>query len=133
MELFGSSVFLEEGATRDWYDQAGPWNCTCGHCRNFLALARGRQLPSSVLEVLDRLGIPPEKATYVGELYTDDEGIHYQFSYRLAGRILEGSEEPDQLGRCTHEPYPHGAPNFPEPHFDLEFFLTFPWVLEEGT
>ena len=32
---------------------------------------------------------------------------------------------------CCHEPYPYGAPGFPEPHFDLEFWVTLPWVLDE--
>lgn len=131
MELCGSVVELDREATQAWHQQAGAWNCTCDHCRNFLALAKGRQLPPVVLETLDRLGIPPEKATYVCELYTDENGPLYQFSYRLAGRILEQKELEDQPGWCTHEPYPYGAPNFPEPHFDLEFFLTLPWVLEE--
>ena len=131
MELFGYSVSVDEEATRKWYEQAGTLDCTCGHCRNFLVLSKSRKLPPSVLETLDGLEIPPEKATYVCELYTDDNGVHYQVSYRIAGHILEEGERSDQSGRCTHEPYPYGAPNFPEPHFDLEFFLTFPWVLEE--
>ncbi|MBE6955233.1 MAG: hypothetical protein E7449_04905 [Ruminococcaceae bacterium] len=33
--------------------------------------------------------------------------------------------------RCSHESYPYGAPGFPEPHFDLEFSLKLPWILEE--
>lgn len=33
---------------------------------------------------------------------------------------------------CCHDPYPYGAPNFPEPHFDLEFYATLPWVLDEA-
>ncbi len=33
--------------------------------------------------------------------------------------------------RCCHEPYPHGARGFAAPHFDLEFWVTLPWVLEE--
>ena len=33
--------------------------------------------------------------------------------------------------RCTHEIYPYGAPDFPKPHFDLEFWLTLPMILEE--
>jgi len=130
MDLWGSLVEVDREVTQAWYEGAGPWGCTCGHCRNYLALAEKRQLPEEVLETLDSLSIPPGKATYVCELFTDEEGIHYQFSYRIAGRILEQGEE--GMGRCCHEPYPHGAPNFPEPHFDLEFFLTLPWVLEES-
>ena len=28
--------------------------------------------------------------------------------------------------KCTHEPYPYGAPGFPTPHFDLEFWVRLP-------
>ena len=27
---------------------------------------------------------------------------------------------------CCHETYPYGAPGFPEPHFDLEFWVRLP-------
>ena len=134
LDLFGYRTELEPALTRDWYASAGEWGCTCGHCRNFLALARQRAMPTPTLEMLDALGIPPEKATYVGELYTDEAGIHYQFSYRLAGRILSAPEQDDtapHAGRCCHEPYPYGAPGFPAPHFDLEFYATLPWLPEE--
>lgn len=131
-ELFGYRVEVDMKATRDWYRNAGEWGCECGHCRNFLNLAKSRKLPVSVMEILDRLGIPPEKATYVCELYTDNAGIHYQFSYRIAGSILA---EPENNGtvnaRCCHEPYPYGAPGFPLPHFDLEFYEVLPWTLNE--
>ena len=109
-------------------------DCPCGHCRNFLALAKARALSAPILKTLDTLGIPPENATYVCELYTDEAGIHYQFSFRLCGTILAAPEqEPkDPYGsRCCHEPYPHGAPGFPDPHFDLEFYVTLPWTLED--
>ena len=132
MDLWGSLVEVDREATRAWYDTAGPWGCTCGHCRNFLALAEKRQLPEEVLETLDDLGIPPEKATYVCELYTFENGPFYQFSYRIAGHLLDEKQIPEQVGHCCHESYPYGAPNFPEPHFDLEFFLPLPWVLEES-
>ena len=130
--LFGYQVELDVKETLDWYRKADEWGCECGHCRNFLNLAKSRKLPVSVKEVLDRLDIPAEKATYVCELYTDDSGIHYQFSYRIAGRILSESESNGTgNARCRHEPYPYGAPGFPEPHFDLEFYETLPWVLNE--
>lgn len=36
----------------------------------------------------------------------------------------------DDSGRveayCGHNPYPYGAPGFPEPHFDLEFWVWLP-------
>ena len=132
VELFGYPVEVDMEATQNWYVQADAWGCSCGHCRNFLEHAKHDTLPNAVTAVLEELNIPPEKATYVSELYTDEEGIHYQFSYRLAGTILAAlSQEVTGLGRCCHEPYPYGAPDFPEPHFDLEFWVTLPWILEE--
>lgn len=130
--LMGYLVEMDHEVTQKWYSQADAWGCSCGHCRNFLAHARRKTLPDVVSAVLGELNIPAEKATYVSELYTDEEGIHYQFSYRLAGRILASPEQRDKNGRCCHEPYPYGAPNFPEPHFDLEFWVTLPWILEEA-
>ena len=129
IEFPGGRGEVDLDATRGWYAQAEPWGCECGHCRNFLALARDRKLPEEMLALLDGLGIPPEKSTYVCELYTDEAGMHYQINYRLAGRFLGDWKE----GWCTcgHDSYPYGAPGFPEPHFDLMFWLTLPWVLDE--
>ena len=133
LTLFDYSVEVDLEATHNWYTQANVWDCSCGHCRNFLAHAERDALPDTVLTVLKELRIPPEKATYLSELYTDEDGVHYQFSYRIAGTILaEPTQEVTALGRCCHEPYPYGAPNFPEPHFDLEFWVTLPWVLEKA-
>lgn len=132
--LMGYLVETDLLDTRKWYSQANAWGCSCGHCRNFLAHARGNLLPDSVQTVLKELKIPPEKATYVSELYTDEAGIHYQFSYRIAGRILaELAQEVPAMGRCCQEPYPYGAPDFLEPHFDMEFWVTLPWILEEAS
>jgi len=132
-EFFGYIVEVDMEATQNWYAQADSWGCSCGHCRNFLEHAKRNTLPGAVSAALKELDIPAEKATYVSELYTDEEGIHYQFSYRLAGTILaELSREKTILGRCCHEPYPYGAPNFPEPYFDLEFWVTLHWILEEA-
>jgi len=136
-DFWGFHTQIDEFATREWYAGSTGWACECGHCRNFLALARKRALPATVLEPLDKLGIAPEKATYVCEMYQNDDGFLYQFSYRIAGNILNEEKpvaEPQNWGegRCCHETYPYGAPNFPSPHFDLEFWVTLPWVLEES-
>lgn len=129
--FFNFQVEADKTATRDWYARSKGWAYDCGHCRNFLTLARRRELPMTVSENLDKLGIPPEKATYVGALDPDEDGLCYQFSYRIAGNILSGEADTKESGRCLHETYPYGAPGFPEPHFDLEFCLTLPWVLDE--
>lgn len=139
---YGYEVEIDEEATRDWYAQAEAWDCGCGHCRNFLALARERRLPAEVLGLLDGLGIPPEKATFVCAYYTEKEkGLDYQFSWRMAGRILSPEIGMERMGpgirfpwgkmEIGHEKYPYGAPGFPEPHFDLECFMFLPWVLDE--
>ena len=135
LDFWGFRVEVDEQATKNWYDASNGWGCECGDCRNFLVLAQARQLPGEILTVLDRLGIPPEKATYVCEMYPDGDRHCYQVSYRLAGRILEETDKAEQdrnAGRCCHEPYPYGAIGFPEPHFDLEFWPILPWVLEKS-
>lgn len=129
---FGKSrVEVDTEATAGWYKRAAEWDCPCEACRNFIALAKGGLLPQSVLQALQQLSIPPEKATYVCNLYDD----FYQFSYRIAGNILKTPEEeapqPGE-GHCCHEIYPYGAPDFPEPHFDLAFTEQLPWILEAG-
>ena len=100
-----------------------------------MALARDRKLPPIVSDFLNRFDISGEKATYVGQLYHKD-GLHlYQFSYRFAGNILSEPENAKSStgaeGKCCHEPYPYGALGFYEPHFDVEFVLWLPWVLDE--
>ena len=134
-DLFGFRVEIDEEATRAWYAQADEWGCDCGDCRNFLKLAHERALPAPVLELLDGLGIPPEKSTDVCEYGPQEGGRLYEFGYRIAGNILSGDQTastPQDWGSalCFHDPYP-GAPGFPEPHFDLDFWVTLPWALDE--
>ena len=143
---YGYEVEVDGAATRDWYARAEAWGCECGHCRNFLALARARRLPGEILDMLDSLSIPPEKATYVCELYYEDDwaekGLFYQFSWRVAGEIQARSgearggwgspvERPWGGLALVHEDYPYGAPDFPAPHFDLECQMYLPWILDE--
>ena len=95
-----------------------------------MSLAKKKKLPFAVLEILEQLGIVPEKATYVCEIITEEHKVLYQFSYRIVGNILKEREDTKNLGRgeayCGHEPYPYGAPGFPTPHFDLEFWMRLP-------
>ena len=144
---YGYTVELDETAVRDWYAQAGEWGCTCGHCRNFLALARRRQLPEELLDLLDSLSLPPEKATYVCELYHADDwrekGLLYQLSWRLAGKIVDRPAGPDNgVGWGPLVSRPWGGlmlghetcpvePEFPAPHFDVSCTLYLPWMLDE--
>ena len=130
-DLFGYLVEIDEKTTKDWYDKANEWGCECGDCRHFVALAKKREFPSAVIDILDQFGIAPEKATYVCEIVTEEHKILYQFSYRMVGNILkekDGGAKEFGWGEayCGHEPYPYGAPGFPTPHFDLEFWARLP-------
>jgi len=129
--LFGVQVKIDEQATREWYDNAHEWGCECGDCRYFVALAKKKELPAAIIEQLERFGIAPEKATYVCEIITEDGISLYQFSYRMAGTIVKEKERGGNVfdwgeAYCGHEPYPYGAPGFPTPHFDLEFWVRVP-------
>ena len=133
--LWGIQVEIDEAATAAWYTDSSEWGCDCDDCQYFLELAKHRALPDPILAILDELNIAPEKATYVCEMMPKDGGHLYQFSYRIAGRILnedtvESVVFPWGEVRCCHEPYPHGAPGFPKPHFDLEFWVTLPFIPE---
>ena len=94
--------------------------------------AKKNLLPQNVLAYLSVFDLPPAKATYVGSLNGDKVKPLYQLSYRIAGRILKdnGTEFVEDVRFC-HETYPYGAPGFPEPHFDIEFFSELPWVTGE--
>ena len=132
----GYTVEADGEATREWYAGAEEWGCDCGHCRNFLALAKERKLPEEILGCLDELGIPPEKCTELSELYDQDGKLPYDLHYRVAGRLL--ARPPEDAPRsenslwCGDEHfYPYGAEDFPEPCFDLCFSPWLPWVLDE--
>ena len=133
--LWNFEVEIDETSTADWYAAKEPWGCECEHCRNFLELSKHNRLPEAVHAILKELNIAPEKATYVCEIMSKDNGHLYQFSYRIAGRILNEDTAKSTVAdwgevRCCHEIYHYGAPGFPTPHFDLEFWVTLPWVLE---
>ena len=129
--LFGFQVEIDEDATKEWYDKADEWSCECEDCRHFVALTKKKKLPSAVLDILEQFGITPEKATYVCEIITEEHKVLYQFSYRMVGNILEEKDRGTKKFEwgevcCGHEPYPYGAPGFPAPHFDLEFWVRLP-------
>lgn len=67
--FFGYQVEIDRAATSAWYASAKEWGCECGDCRHYVALAKERRLPPDMMALLDSLGIPLEKATYVCSLY----------------------------------------------------------------
>ena len=127
-KLLNCEVEIDKEKTAQWYAQAEDWGCECGDCVNFLEVAKQGLLPPHITKLLESLHIPANKATYVCLL---DGKRLYQFSYRIAGNILSNESSWEDDGRCCHEPYPYGAPNFPTPHFDIEFCVELPRVIEQ--
>ena len=119
-DLFGFQVEMDEAATKEWYDKADEWGCDCGDCRYFGSLAKKRELPLVVLEVLDQFGIAPEKATYVCEMLTEDYWILYQFSYRMVGNILKEREGKVLSGKLND------APSVRLFHADFSSYRSYP-------
>lgn len=127
-ELLNCVVEIDREKTEQWYAQAGDWGCECKDCANFLEVAKRDLIPPHIAKQLESLHIPASKATYVCLL--DGKNL-YQFSYRIAGIILSADESTQvNDGRCCHKSYPYGAPNFPVPHFDIEFYAELPKVLD---
>lgn len=132
--IWDYSVEFDRAATVDWYEKSEGWGCECGDCQNFLALVKQKQLPAAVMESLLIFGALLEKPTYVCELYPTEQGHLYQFNYRVAGCILNDPHPHDSIRFdwgsvcCGQDSYPYGAPNFPEPHFDLMFFVDLPFA-----
>ena len=131
--LLNCEIEVDEEKTKHWYAHADDWGCECGHCVNFLEVARQNKFPEKVLHYLSVFDIPSEKATYVCCLNGDTNKPLYQFSYHIAGNILKDtvSTVAEDIRFC-HETYPYGAPDFPAPHFDLEFYFELPWLIDES-
>ena len=126
--LLNCDVEIDKEKTEQWYAQATDWACECENCINFLEVVKRGLIPSHITKRLESLHIPASKATYVCLL----DGEHlYQFSYRIAGNILSDNPSWVNGGHCGHEPYTYGAPDFPTPHFDIEFCVELPRVLEQ--
>ena len=73
-------VEFDKTVTADWYENSEGWDCECGDCQRFLALAKRKQLPFAVIELLSIFGALPEKPTYVCELSPTEHGHLYQFN-----------------------------------------------------
>ena len=127
-KLLNCDVEIDKEKTAQWYAQAKDWGCECRNCISFLEVVKRDLIPSHITKLLKSLHIPASKATYVCLL----DGEHlYQFNYRIAGNILSNEPSWEDNGRCCHESYPYGAPDFPAPHFDIEFCVELPWVMEQ--
>ena len=136
--LAGARADADVRATRDWYAHEGDiWYCMCGHCRNFVAAAD--EFPEELKAVLDRFGIPVQKATYVSSFTGDGERMLYEASWHIAGGLLEGGGRFTDTGwggwslQCYDAQAfpPNSAKDFPEPCFLLYVNIWLPWGLDE--
>lgn len=129
--LFDYEVEIDEVATKKWYAKSHGWDCPCEDCKYFILLAKKRELPVIILDTLSQFDIPLEKATYVCSITEENNEVLYEISYRIAGNILKEkvcdiNDSGQGEAYCGHNPYPYGAPGFPAPHFDLEFWVWLP-------
>ena len=62
--LFGYQVEVNKQATKEWYSKFKGWGCDCEHCKNFLLLAKKRQLPEPILDTLKELDVKLEDIFY---------------------------------------------------------------------
>lgn len=136
--LAGARADVDVRATRDWYAREGDiWYCMCGHCRNFVAAAD--VFPEELKAVLDRFGIPAQKATYVSSFTDDGERMFYEACWHIAGELLDKGDNWTATGwggwsLQTYDPMhfpPNTADKFPDPCFILYVNLWLPWVLDE--
>ena len=85
-------VEIDEEVTRNYYAHAPISKCISQFDRDFVELAKRRLLPGDVLTLLDKLSIPPEKATYLEGWDLPDDTGYWSVEYRIAGRILNELE-----------------------------------------
>ena len=114
----------------------GADRCTCIYCRNFAA-QRGAIYPPAFRELLDQLGIDPNKEGEVFDLVGPADwkirptGGWFYF----VGEFIEKGEKLMQAGNFQYwfQPsFPRPPACFGEPVLAVEFSAQVPWVLNES-
>src|SRR5262247_1462627 len=107
--------------------------CGCPYCRNFLA-QRSRVYPEQFCQVLDQLGIAPEKEGDLFEVGPEGSLVIYNGWFYLAGELIEAGERLTDGGpglqyffRASHRP--KAFADFGEDVLALEFSAKLPWVI----
>lgn len=132
-------------ATRAWYAaHKEPWiTCDCAGCRNFAKAVK--DLPRTVREFFDTLGLDPEKPGELMYYQGTERDLSGGGWYHLVGTVEKGASKP---GDCEALPagwialaegFSAGFKNecdllpddFPRPCCQMEFEHVMPWVLEE--
>jgi hypothetical protein len=113
--------------------QGGAGRCSCSGCRNF-ALLRDKIYPDAFRELLDKLGIDPNKE---GEAvhYGPKGDLHlYGGWFYFVGQVMEAGEGSSNAGDgfqyWTGTSFPRPPAAFGKTVAALEFMGQLPWVLE---
>lgn len=140
--------------TREFYKNAGFFNCDCQGCRNYAKAVNS--LPEEVLQFFDSLGVDMKKAAEVWAIVANPDGsVLYNNFYHLCGKLLGGEsawvqtpvEKPDMemyhwdntktfsvsngFNVSFHTDAVCVEDDFPEPILQMEISANIPWVLDE--
>lgn len=138
LELPNWNILFDREATVAAYariPRGGAESCRCDPCRNWVE-SRGQILPRELRDLLERLGIPPDRDA---EVYHDgrlDSGLHsYGGWYHFVGRVVRGEREDAPLLEFGFfRVFFHSSPGLvPEafagqPVVQLEFMAEVPWL-----
>jgi hypothetical protein len=109
--------------------------CRCPYCQNFVA-QRGTVYPEKFRQLLDQLGIDPEKEGEVYEGAPEGSIMAYAGWFYLAGEVIEPGERLTDAGpgfryffRPSHKP--PTLREFGEEVLALEFSTSLPWVISD--
>lgn len=139
IDLFGYTVEIDKDLTKDAFAHFPPgWGCTCTYCRNFRAGIP--LLPAALTAPIQRCGIDLMHPAEIVEYYGDQMHL-YEAWYHVVGRICAmPAAPPNSFGhyqltetiqiRITDK-IALLPKHFPTPVFQIGFFATLPWVLNE--
>jgi hypothetical protein len=98
LRIDGWKLTCDPNRTREAYIRAsrGAHDCPCSSCRNFLVV-RDEFYPSSLLGLLDSLGINKHKEAEVYEMGPKGKGRLYGGWYHFIGRVVEDPGRPTVL------------------------------------
>lgn len=139
INLFGYTVEIDKYLTKNVFAHFPPgWGCTCTYCHNFRAAIP--LLPAALTAPLQRCGIDLMYPAEIVEYYGDQMHL-YEAWYHVVGSIRAAPSAPlNVFGRYQlTETIEVGITDdisllpkhFPTQVFQISFFATLPWVLDE--
>ena len=109
--------------------------CGCAYCRNFVA-QRSTVYPEKFLQLLDQLGIDPEKEGDIHEFGPPGSLMEYGGWFYVAGKLIEAGERMTDAAsgfqyffRRSH--MPTALADFGNEVLALEFLTRLRWVISD--